>query len=232
MQIAILGTGMVGAELGRKLCTLGHHVMMGSRTADNAKALEWAAANGPAATTGTFAQAAAFGDVVFNCTSGAGALPALKSIGAEALAGKVLIDVSNPLDFSKGMPPTLSICNDDSLGEQIQRELPAARVVKALNTVTSPLMTNPALVPGDHALFICGNDQTAKEQVTAWLHEWFGWDPRNIVDLGDITNARGTEMMLPLWIRLMVRFGTPMFNFQINHAPAQSSGEGRAEVAN
>jgi 8-hydroxy-5-deazaflavin:NADPH oxidoreductase len=232
MQIGILGTGMVGIELGRKLCSLGHHVMMGSRTADNSKALQWAAANQPAATTGTFAQAAAFGEVIFNCTSGTGSLDALRLASAEHLADKILIDVSNPLDFSKGMPPMLSVCNTDSLGEQIQREFPAARVVKALNTVTSPLMTNPALVPGDHALFICGNDAEAKAEVTQWLEEWFGWPARNVIDLGDITNARGAEMLLPLWIRLMVRYGTPMFNFQINHAPVQPSGAKSAEGAN
>lgn len=121
MRIAILGTGVVGAEIGRKLIAQGHQVMLGSRTRDNAKAAEWAAAHHPNGSHGTFADAAAFGLVIFNCTNGAASLDALHAAGEDNLADKILIDVANPLDFSKGMPPTLTVCNTDSLGEQIQR---------------------------------------------------------------------------------------------------------------
>lgn len=213
MDIGILGTGMVGSAIGGKLVELGHKVKMGSRSATNDKAAEWARKSGGAASQGTFAEAAAFGEVIFNCTSGGGSLPALESAGASNLRGKLLVDVSNPLDFSKGMPPTLSVCNDDSLGERIQRAYPEAKVVKTLNTLTATLMVNPgALAGGDHTLFLSGNDKAAKEQAVGILNA-FGW--KHIIDLGDITTARGTEMMLPLWLRLWGALQTPMFNYKI-----------------
>jgi hypothetical protein len=212
MRIGILGTGVVGHTLGSKLVSLGHEVKLGSRSATNAKAAAWVNTAGRGASQGTFAEAAAFGEIVFNCTSGMVSLEALRQAGAKNLDGKVLIDVANPLDFSKGMPPTLSVANTDSLGEQIQREFPKARVVKSLNTVTTQV--EPSKVPGDHVIFVCGNDASAKGQVTDILKKWFGW--KNVVDLGDISNARGTEMMLPLWIRLMGHFKSPNFNFVIS----------------
>ena len=218
MKIGILGTGMVGSALGTALVERGHSVMMGSRSADNPKAAEWMAKAGANASQGTFADAAQFGAVVLNCTSGGVSLEALEMAGAKNLASKILIDVANPLDFSHGMPPTLSVCNTDSLGEQIQNAFPDAKVVKTLNTVNASLMTNPKLVPGDHVLFICGNDAAAREQVTTWLNEWFGWEKKNVLDMGDITNARATEMLLPIWIRLYGKFQSPMFNFQIARA--------------
>src|SRR5215216_5847607 len=140
MKIAVLGTGMVGTTIGSKLTQLGHQVMMGSRTANNDKAVIWVDAAGPNASTGTFATAAQFGELVFNCTSGGGALPALQLAGAENLKGKIIVDISNPLDFSKGMPPTLSISNDNSLGEEIQKNFPESHVVKTLNTLNAMLM--------------------------------------------------------------------------------------------
>ena len=141
------------------------------------------------------------GEMVINATNGTGSLNALRLAGEQNLDGKILLDASNPLDFSQGMPPTLAVCNTDSTGEQIQRAFPKVKVVKGLNTVTALLMVNPALVNnGDHTLFVCGNDAEAKAQVTAWLREWFGW--RDVLDLGDITSARGAEMYLPLWLRL------------------------------
>lgn len=213
MRIGILGTGVVGHTLGSKLVSLGHEVKLGSRSATNAKADAWVKSTGGGASQGTFADAAAFGEVVFNCTSGMASLEALRKAGAQNLDGKVLIDVANPLDFSKGMPPTLSVANTDSLGEQIQREFPKARVVKSLNTVTTAVMVEPSKVPGDHVIFVCGNDAAAKRQVTDILKKWFGW--KNVIDLGDISNARGTEMMLALWIRLMGHFKSPNFNFVI-----------------
>jgi 8-hydroxy-5-deazaflavin:NADPH oxidoreductase len=212
MNIAVLGTGMVGQTIGAKLAELGHEVRIGSRSASNEKAEEWAKKAGKNASHGTFADAAAFGEIVFNCTNGMSALGALRMAGAKNLAGKVLIEVSNPLDFSKGFPPTLSVCNDDSLGEQIQREFPDAKVVKTLNTVNCQLMVNPSLVPGEHDIFMSGNDAGAKVK-TQWILESFGW--KNIIDLGDITTARGAEQLLPIWVRLMGLFKTPQFNFHI-----------------
>ncbi len=207
MKIAILGTGVVGTTLGTKLAQLGHQVKMGARTAGNEKARLWAAS--AKGSEGSFADAAAFGEIVFNCTSGGASLEALQQAGTKNLDGKVLVDVANPLDFSKGMPPTLSIVNTDSLGERIQKAFPKARVVKALNTLTAALMVAPK---GD--LIICGNDKSAKESVTEILQS-FGWKRDAIIDLGDITNARGTEMWLALWIRLMFALGTPQFNLDI-----------------
>jgi predicted dinucleotide-binding enzyme len=196
-----------------KLVQLGHTVMMGARSATNEKAAAWVQASGAGASQGTFADAAAFGEVVFNCTSGGAALEVLRQAGADNLKGKVLIDIANPLDFSHGMPPSLSVCNTDSLGEQIQRAFPQVRVVKSLNTVNCNLMVNAAQLPGDHIMFVSGNDADAKAQVTSILKDWFGW--RAVIDLGDITTARATEMMLPIWISLMSKLGTPMFNFAI-----------------
>jgi len=211
-NIAILGTGMVGDSIGTKLVSLGHNVKMGSRTANNEKATAWAAKNGSLASNGTFAAAAAFGEIIFNCTSGQVSLEALQLAGRENLQGKILVDVANPLDFSKGMPPSLSVCNTDSLGEVIQRQFTDVKVVKALNTMNCQLMVNPALLKDPGNVFICGNDAKAKAEVESLLQS-FGWV--KIIDLGDISAARGTEQILPVWVRLMGKLGTPMFNFSI-----------------
>jgi len=213
MKIGILGTGMVGKAIGTKLLQLGNNVKMGSRTANNEKAAEWVKASSANASQGTFTDAAAFGELLFNCTSGMASLDALKLAGAGNMNGKVLIDISNPLDFSKGMPPTLSVCNSDSLGEQIQRAYPQVKVVKTLNTMNCNIMVNPSLVPGSHDVFVSGNDAGAKAKVTDILKNWFGW--KTVIDLGDITTARGTEMMMPIWIRLMGTFQSPNFNYKI-----------------
>jgi predicted dinucleotide-binding enzyme len=166
---------------------------------------------------GTFADAAAFGELVVNATAGAVSLAALTASGAENLAGKVLLDLSNPLDFSQGFPPTLAVANTDSVGERIQTAFPEARVVKTLNTVGADIMVDPALVPGDHALFVSGNDPAAKAQATELLGR-FGWPAERVVDLGDITTARGTEMYLALWVRLMPALGTRQFNVELRRA--------------
>jgi len=200
MRIAVLGTGVVGQTLAGKLRELGHEVAIGSRTEGEDKR--------------TFADAAAFGEVVINATNGAVALEVLAAAGAENLAGKVLIDVTNPLDFSRGMPPTLRVCNDDSLGEQIQRAYPDARVVKTLNTVTASLMVDPGSIPGEHTMFVSGDDEAAKAQA-AELLESFGWPSAAIVDLGDIGGARAQEMYLPLWLRLYRAFETPVVNIHV-----------------
>ena len=215
MKFGILGTGVVGQAIGAKLVSLGHEVKMGGREAINAKAQDWTATAGPLASYGTFKQAASFGEMVVNATAGGVSLLALQAATADALAGKVLIDIANPLDFSQGMPPTLSVVNTDSLGEQIQRAFPDTRVVKTLNTLSCKLMVNPrAVAAGDHNLFISGNDASAKAQVLDVLAQ-FGWAKTSVVDLGDISTARGTEQLLPIWIRLWGALGTDSFNFKI-----------------
>jgi predicted dinucleotide-binding enzyme len=220
-----MGTGMVGQALAARLAELGHDVTIGTR--DVAKTLartapdpygnppysEWQRQN-PKITLATFAEAAAHGDVLINATAGTGALPALQSAGEANLNGKILLDIANPLDFSRGMPPSLTVCNTDSLGEQIQRAFPNAKVVKTLNTVNASVMVNPrGIADGDHTIFVSGNDRAAKAKATAYLQEWFGW--RDVIDLGDITTARGSEMLLPVWVRLFGVLKTPMFNFKI-----------------
>jgi predicted dinucleotide-binding enzyme len=222
MKIGIFGTGIVGQTLAGALAANGHDVMIGTR--DPSATLERSSPRGPAfrdwhvshqmVKLGTFADAARFGEAIINATSGGGAMPALEGAGAEALGDKILLDVSNPLDFSKGFPPTLTVCNTDSLAEQLQRAFPRVRLVKTLNTTTAALMVNPGAVGGgDHTMFVAGNDADAKAQVTRWLGEWFGW--RDVIDVGDVTNARGTEMLLPIWTRLYGALGSPMFNFKI-----------------
>ena len=225
MQIGIFGTGIVGQTLASALARKGHEVMIGTRDPaatmnretgnafDPTPFRDWLNAN-ETVRLGTFAQTAQFGEALINATSGSAAMPALEAAGAEALGEKILIDVANPLDFSRGFPPTLSVCNTDSLGEQLQRAFPRLRVVKALNTTNVKVMVDPSSVgDGDHSLFVCGNDAEARASVARWLGEWFGW--RDVIDLGDITAARGAEMLLPVWLRLMGALGGPMFNFKI-----------------
>jgi predicted dinucleotide-binding enzyme len=214
MKIGVLGTGMVGTSIATKVADLGYDAMMGSRTADNEAAAEWAAAAGSGASPGTFADAAAHGEIVFNCTAGVGSLEALALAGSKNLAGKTLIDVSNPLDFSQGMPPSLFVSSTDSLAEQIQRAFPEARVVKALNMVNHEVMVEPSKVPGDHDLFICGNDDSAKKEAVALL-ESFGWPAERIQDLGDISGARGMEAYLLLWLRFWSAYGTGHLNIRV-----------------
>lgn len=213
MKIAVLGTGMVGETIATKLVKLGHDVRMGARDAANEKAAAWARGAGAHASHGTFRDAATFGEIVFECVSGAAALDALRAAGAESLRGKVLVDVSNPLDFSKGMPPSLFAGNTDSLGEQLQATFPETKVVKALNTVNCQVMVDPSRIPGEHDTFISGNDAGAKGRVMEILTGWFGW--KRVIDLGDITTARGTESYLPLWLRLWGALGTGDFNIHV-----------------
>lgn len=214
MKFGILGTGMVGATIGTKLVQIGHNVMMGSRTPDNPKATEWAANNGSAATHGTFADAAAFGDIVFLCTAGSVSLEALRLAKPDNLRGKILVDVTNPLNFSQKSGPSLYIAGGmDSLSEQVQRTASGAYVVKALNMVTADVMVEPDKIGGSHDTFIAGNDDVAKTKVTTLLKEGFGW--QNVHDLGDLSGARAMEGYLLLWIRLWNRLGTPYFNIHI-----------------
>lgn len=215
MQIAVLGTGNVGDAIGSKLIEVGHTVMMGSRTSDNEKAKAFVAKHNGKASAGTFADASTFGEIIFNCTAGVGSIEALKMAGEKNLNGKVLVDIANPLDFSKGMPPSLALCNTTSLGEEIQNAFPQTKVVKALNTMWCGLMVNPAMINGgDHSTFISGNDANAKEEVKKILKS-FGWVEKNILDLGDICKARGSEMYLPLWLSIYGATNNGAFNIKI-----------------
>jgi 8-hydroxy-5-deazaflavin:NADPH oxidoreductase len=214
MRFAVLGTGMVGRTIADKLVSLGHEVVMGSRSADNERAREFAEAAGERASHGTFADAAGWAEAVFNCTAGVASLEALLAAGEENLSGKLLVDVANPLDFSQGAPPSLSIMGHDSLGEQIQRAFPDARVVKTLNTVNCRVMVEPGRVPGDHDVFVCGDDEGAKAEVRELLTA-FGWPEDAIIDLGDISAARGTEAYLLFWLRLTGVAGGPDVNVKV-----------------
>lgn len=220
MDIGVLGSGMVGRTMAAALASHGADVVLGTRDvaalmareADGESFAEWAQRH-PGVRVAPFAEAAAHGALVFNATAGAAALDVLRSVAA-GLAGTVLIDASNPLDFSNGFPPSLFVCNTDSLGEQIQAALPDTRVVKALNTVNADVMVDPSQVAGgDHDLFICGDDDEAKAAVIGLLQEWFGWT--TVRDLGDITGARAMEMYLPLWLRLMSSVGSAKFSVRV-----------------
>lgn len=214
MKIGILGTGMVGTTLGTKLVALGHEVKLGSRETDNPTGAAWVKNTGKGATHGTFAQASEFGEMVFVCLRGDVAVSVVKSLDTVKLKNKIVVDVSNPLDFSHGMPFPLigNLVNTNSLGEEIQKLLPHSFVVKALNTVNCEVMVNPGIVKGDSDLFIGGNDAAAKAKVVELLRS-FGW--KTVIDLGDITTARGTEMLMPIWMRMYGLFQTPHFNFKI-----------------
>jgi predicted dinucleotide-binding enzyme len=225
MKIAVLGTGMVGQILAGKFVSLGHQVMIGTRNPEETMARtdpdpfgrppfkDWHTENSRVL-LGNFSEAASFGEFIVNATSGSGAFPALRSAGKANLDRKVLLDVSNPLDFSRGMPPSLTVCNDDSLGEQIQREFPEARVVKSLNTLNAHIMINPGALPEETHIFLNGNETSAKKEVRKLLNS-FGWKDDCIIDMGDISNARGTEMLVPMWARLYGTFQNPIFNFRI-----------------
>jgi 8-hydroxy-5-deazaflavin:NADPH oxidoreductase len=213
MRIGVLGTGIVGRTLSGKLVELGHEVRMGSRQAGNENAVEWAQGAGEGASEGTFADAAEFGELVINATGGKVSLEALGMAGAENLAGKVVIDVSNALEFGEG-PPVVGVAPDDSLGERIQAAFPDAKVVKALNTMNASIMVAPGSLGESTNAFVCGNDDAAKAQVIELL-ETFGWLSGDIVDLGDISAARGAELYVALWVRLMGALGTPAFNIRL-----------------
>jgi predicted dinucleotide-binding enzyme len=223
MNIAILGTGMVGQSIAGRLHELGHSVVVGTRDVEatlartepdgmgNPSFSAWYRAH-PGVELATFADAAAGAELVVNASSGAAALDVLGLAGADNLAGKVLVDIANPLDFSNGFPPTLFVKDTDSLGEQIQRAFPTTKVVKALNTLTASLMVDPKSLGESSTIFVSGDDEQAKATVVALL-ESFGHD--DVIDLGPLETARGTEMLLPVWLRLMGALGTGAFNFKI-----------------
>lgn len=213
MKIGFIGSGNVGQTLGRSLVKAGHEVKLGAR--NPGKLNEWleSFSQDEKASVGSFQEAAAFGEIVINATPGSASLEALHAVGPQVLKGKILIDLALPLDFSNG-ELSLSVVNTDSLGEQIQRAFPETKVVKTLNTVTSTIMVDPlSLADGQHDLFISGNDEDAKNQVIGYLKEWFGW--KSIIDLGAISSARGTEMLLALSSRIYGAVGHPNFSFKI-----------------
>lgn len=221
MDIGVLGTGMVGKAIATRLVEVGHSVKMGSRTAENEDATGWAEQAGESASHGAFADAAAFGETLFNCTGGKISIAALEAAGEENIGDKVLIDVSNPLDFSQGMPPFLTVANTDSVGEQIQRRFPQARVVKSLNTMNCAVMVHPELVPGSHNAFVSGDDEQAK-QTTAGLLQQFGWPANAILDLGDIKSARGAEALVLFWVFLRGALGDNQFNLGVVPPPTSA----------
>lgn len=222
MKIAVLGTGMVGKAHAARLIELGYDVAMGTKDIEATKASkkpdntgqpfsEWYK-NNQQVRLMTFDDAADFGEIIINALAGHISVEVLKGL-ENSIGEKVLIDISNPLDFSKGMPPSLFVSNTDSLGEQIQKALPKAKVIKALNTTNATIQVNPkSLASGNHHIFVSGNDEQAKDEVIELLKA-YGWE--YVLDLGDITTARGTEMFLPLWLRIMGALKSPMFNIKV-----------------
>jgi 8-hydroxy-5-deazaflavin:NADPH oxidoreductase len=224
MRFGILGTGVVGKTIAARLDGMGHEVMVGTRDPEetmsrsepdrygNPPFSAWQQEH-PDVRLDTFAEAAAHGELVVNATAGITSIEALEMAGEDNLNAKVLIDVSNPLDFSRGMPPTLWVSNTDSLGERIQRRFPEAKVVKTLHTMNAYVMVDPTQLAGaDHTVFVSGDEAEAKAEVGELLRS-FGWT--DIIDLGDITTARGTEMVMPIWLRLFGALQKPVFNFKI-----------------
>lgn len=214
MRIAVLGTGGVGQALGSRLVETGHEVRMGSRSAGNEKAVAWAAAAGDAASEGSFRDAAAWGEVVVNATGGLVSVEALTAAGSDHLAGKVLVDVANPLDFSHGFPPTVVQPDGGSLAESIQAAFPEARVVKALNTMNADVMVHPRSLSSSHSVFLASDHADAKATVRSLL-AGFGWTDEEILDVGELHAARGLELYLPMWLNLMASLGTPAFNVTV-----------------
>jgi 8-hydroxy-5-deazaflavin:NADPH oxidoreductase len=227
MKISVIGTGTVGRTIASKLIGLDHEVMLGTRNVrekldslakdgyGNPPFSEWYKSN-PKVKLGSFEESAAFGELVINATLGGNSLDALKLAGSKNLAGKIIIDISNPLDFSKGMPPSLipGLSNTNSLGEEIQKTFPEARVVKTLNTMWCGLMVNPGLIGnGDHTNYISGNDAGARAEVKKLL-KTFGWKDENLIELGDITGARAVEGVLLLWLRLLGTLNSGAFNLK------------------
>ncbi len=218
MKITILGTGGVGQAFATRLTGLGHEVCLGTRevSATQTKLSDYFGKNTKVMLK-SFADASAFGELAINVSKGANALDVIKAAGAANLKGKILIDITNPLDFSNGSPPSLipELSNTNSLGEEIQKMLPETKVVKTLNTMWNGLMLDPTMINnGDHVNYICGNDDEAKTKVKELL-KTFGWKEECLLDLGDITGARATEATLPIWLRVYGAKKSGVFNFSI-----------------
>ncbi|HEU0295246.1 MAG TPA: NAD(P)-binding domain-containing protein [Anaerolineales bacterium] len=212
MKIGVLGTGPTGITIASKLVDLGHDVMLGSRDEANPAAVAWAKDEGHNALYGSFMNAAEFAEIIFNCTLGTASLEALRLAGERNLNGKVLIDTANPIDYSTDSW-SLTVCNTDSLGEQIQREFPQAKVVKSLNTVNVNVIVDPNKLIEKTDVFVSGNDIEAKATVVRILKEWFGW--REVIDLGDITTSRSVEMYMMLWHSIRKAISAQRFNIKV-----------------
>jgi 8-hydroxy-5-deazaflavin:NADPH oxidoreductase len=217
MRIAVLGTGSVGRTLSGALARLGHDVVVGTRDPESTGRRENWDVDLP---LHAYADVAERADLVVNATSGRVSLEALNAVGSDALAGTVVLDVANPLDSSAGFPPTLTVKDTDSLAEQIQRAFPDARVVKSLNTVTAAVMVDPRSVgDGDTTMFVASDHADARALVVDLLRE-LGW--HDVVEFDELSAARGMEMWLPLWIRLMLRLGTAEFNLRLVRNSAET----------
>lgn len=228
MKITVLGTGVVGQTVASRLMKLGHTLTMGTRNPEVTKNRtepsqitgmsfsDWHKEH-KAVSLKSLPESAKDADLIINATSGNASVEVLEKVGKQNLKGKVLLDIANPLDFSNGMPPSLFISNTGSLGEQIQKEFPDLMVVKSLNTMNAFIMVHPETIPGNHNVFVSGNDVGAKDMIVKLLKS-FGWKQENIIDLGDITTSRGTEMLLPIWLRLWAALGHANFNFYIQQA--------------
>lgn len=212
MKYGVLGTGSVGNAIATKLISQGHQVMMGSRSADNEKAVQWGINNGANASNGTFSQTAAFGEIIFNCTAGIASLSALETIGCENLNGKILVDVANPIVRGEYNTLVPELCNTNSLGEEIQRQYPKLKVVKTFNTVPASLMVEPTILDGEHDIFICSDHDDAKQEVIKILHS-FGW--QSPIDLEKLAGARYTEMLAILWAPIYGAIKDPIFNYKV-----------------
>lgn len=218
MNIGVLGTGTVGEAIASALIAKGHDVIIGSRTADNEKGKEWVKKAGKRAGLGTFDQTAHGSSLLFVCLNGEHTLKAVETIAPENLHHKIIIDLTNPLDFTQGMPPRIldGLGGHTSLGEEIQRRFPNSFVVKTLNTVNYKLMIDAREVNGgDHNLFLCGDNPEAKNKVMHFLVDNFHWKPNHFVDLGGIQQSRVLEAIVPFWVSVYQAMGTPLFNFKI-----------------
>jgi 8-hydroxy-5-deazaflavin:NADPH oxidoreductase len=218
MRIGVLGSGMAGRTIASRLIELGHEVRMGSRNGSGGAAM-WARTAGARASAGDYADAAGFGELIVNASPGAHSLEVLRQATDAALAGKVLLDVANPISPEGGGRAILTVANTDSLAEQIQREFPQLSVVKALNTMNATVMVRPETVPGDHVVFVRSDDEDARRLVTGLL-EAFGWPPARIVDLGRLATARGTEAFVLLWLGVWNVVGPGDFNIAIARSAA------------
>lgn len=212
MKVGVLGSGEVGQALGRGFASRNHEVLLGTRSPRSEKVQAWVA-EGEGRSGGTFAEAAAFGELIVLATLGLAAEEALELAGPEELAGKVVIDATNPLEYLDDGSVRLAFGFDDSLGERVQRKLPEAKVVKAFNTVGNPYMIDPELPGGPPTMLICGNDAAAKETVSL-LCEEFGWEP---ADLGPIERSRALEEVAMAWVYYGVVSGSWDHAFKMLH---------------
>lgn len=225
MEIAVLGTGQVGRALAGRCAQVGHHVVVGTRdpwqtlarTGTDAMGtppyVEWQAEH-PEVELATNAEAGSHADLVINATNGAASEAALVAAGVGSRGALIVLDVANVIEFGGGPLPGIGASTEGSLAERLQAAFPAARVVKALNTVNSAVMVDPARVPGEHVVFVAGDDAEAKGVVRGLLTQ-FGWSPDRTIDLGGLAGARATEMYLPLWLTLMGTLGTTDFNIAL-----------------